>query len=647
MAAHNDPFDDFILELDRPKVSSSDVLEAGLFLTGLRKRAQDDLSTAIMAAPPPSPYAVPVDQIVMHVAQIVSLLFDINGSGTFYGVTVDFCDPVSWEASSTARGLLKHVANLGAVNLPPVPGPLPVATKHEALSNIRAKAERLMLSLQNLRGLAGDSPFRFSVEEMLGRWSNILDGLISQERQASTEGGPEAKIARAIKIASIMEDPAALYQMRETQLQAAQVANENEFLRQELAQTQQHAALQQTEAEQLGAQTQQLGMQLEQAQMETQGAKQEAMANMELASSAESNAAAQADAKMRLSMRVQQLRQTLADIVSSDPAAEEGAGFEEVAGAGAPQTSVQQQQAADAEAQAAAEAGAAPGAAPGKAGKEVEEADRAATHAAVQEAQAEQQVGKTAEAEDPKNHRMGGGVAGMLIGARAGGHLGDMAGRLMERGATPRVGSVSRNRALSGAAGVLLGAGAGGASGVGFVRRAQESAVRAEKAKAAKTKTAGATERLLAADALDNATLNAIPEKQLKNIKGTGLAAKVRSAVGDSLEAGGQRVAKGFVNGVKANVKPDDVRVAGGLVAQGAGNALNKSAVEGEVAQHIARVGASVKKAVTGASRGAKIVGAGTLGLGAAGAGVLAYRGRAVERGLERGLKEQRSDKNR
>ena len=109
MAAHNDPFDDFILELDRPKVSSSDVLEAGLFLTGLRKRAQDDLSTAIMAAPPPSPYAVPVDQIVMHVAQIVSLLFDINGSGTFYGVTVDFCDPVSWEASSTASPFTNEI----------------------------------------------------------------------------------------------------------------------------------------------------------------------------------------------------------------------------------------------------------------------------------------------------------------------------------------------------------------------------------------------------------------------------------------------------------------------------------------------------------------------------------------------------------
>ena len=111
---------------------------------------------------------------------------------------------------------------------------------------------------------------------------------------------------------------------------------------------------------------------------------------MESASMAEANAAAQADAKMRLAMRINQMRQQLADIVSSDPVMEEGVGTDEVAGPGTPQTSAQQAQVAEEEAALAdeADAAAATTQSGSKVKKEVGQAERAQNEADRQKAQA-------------------------------------------------------------------------------------------------------------------------------------------------------------------------------------------------------------------------------------------------------------------
>ena len=111
----------------------------------------------------------------------------------------------------------------------------------------------------------------------------------------------------------------------------AQTMSENQALKGQLQDVggalEEHA----TAAEQAGQQAAALEEQLQGAEMqaqETQMQAQQAMAQAQeaqtMAQVSEQNAAQQADGKMRLAIRIQQMRQNLADLASQDPVSEEG-----------------------------------------------------------------------------------------------------------------------------------------------------------------------------------------------------------------------------------------------------------------------------------------------------------------------------------
>lgn len=179
-----------------------------------------------------------------------------------------------------------------------------------------------------------------------------------------------------------------------------------------LAQTQAELEATSAKAKELQEQLMEAERVTNQAQVTAEMSQAQAGEAMEAATSATANAAAQADAKMRLSMRINEMRQQLSDIVSSDPVTEEGIGTGEVAGPGTPQTAAQQGQealVAEQEQAAAAEAAGAGGdkkPVPAKAAKEVDQAQRAQVNAVQQTAQAEQATsGKTASKDSDMSPR--------------------------------------------------------------------------------------------------------------------------------------------------------------------------------------------------------------------------------------------------
>ncbi len=132
--------------------------------------------------------------------------------------------------------------------------------------------------------------------------------------------------------------------LREQGLQLQQNQAEMQDMAARLQQTQGMAAQYQQQAEQAQAQAQQSAQQAEQQGQAAAQAQQQAQASNDTAVSAQSQATSEAEAKMRLSMRIQQLRQQLANIASQDPVAEEGLGSGAQAGPGGPVTPQQQQQ---------------------------------------------------------------------------------------------------------------------------------------------------------------------------------------------------------------------------------------------------------------------------------------------------------------
>lgn len=723
MSKHYSDLDSIVLGNSQAKLSSADVFTHGVFLTGLKKRAMDDLMAAAEGAPPPSPYAVPVESILAHGELLVSALFGLKSAMDYYSTVVRPCTNRElgrpWAIDSMTRDLLRHLSNLGAVTLSPTQMPVPTQDPLTAVQFLLEKVGSAIRLAESLVGLAGSSPFRYTVESHLKELASTHDELTTQLPLAQNNAPTEVKVARAafrvqkklaaevsplpgdIVVPGLETEPPEAYFMREQQLQQAQLANENEFLRGQLQQAQQHAAVQQTAAEQATAQTQELGMQLQQTQAQVEQAQMDASANMELAVSAETNAAAQADAKMRVNMRLQQFRQAMADLVSQDPALEEGAGFAETAGPGAPQTSVQQQQAAD---QAAAEQAAGGGAMPEEVSQEAEQADRAATEAEVQGAQAEQAAakvggliaavrGKTADDEADRRERMISaaemGVPGALAGMAAGLNLGHTSKSKAVRLGLPAAGalvggallgrqgySMAKERqqlpnakepdaapsalgALGGVAGGATGAFTGGMLGAvpGLMLRSEAGAAAGSLAGAlggglygartgyragnsvahlerealmeavhrAKDKTAGATERLLAADKLPSSALNAMSDAELQGLKpkGPSLLAAAKGKVRDTVRSVGRDAGAGFAEGMASN--PRVAEDLGSSLARGGGAALDESLHNGKMMGYARKAG-----------KGALVVGG--LGLGALGvnAAANAYRGRKLDQAVKR-----------
>lgn len=411
--------------------------EGILFFAGLKKLAAQavvdtepaQVDEAAQAAPEDQPQsALPVSGTVTpgsfvarppEVANTLRLLaaaeFHANALYTVYGASVTgphreaieevFLEIAESELEDARWVLQKLVVIDGAVgDLGPIPPPPPADTPEQMLQNAMQVEQRAISLLQTLRLQVGEHPMKYTIEQMIGEEQEHYDRLrqMAEESEAATPTETQkaaARVAQAFsKFANAVPGPAE-YIAQQRQLGLAQAENEAAFLRDRVEATQSEAANHAAEAQTAQATADMANQQLTSMQQTTQQLQQqlsETQQNVELASQ---QAATAADQKMRLTMRIQQMRQQLADIVSQDPTVEEGTMPEP--GVEQPMTSAQQGQAAEAE---AAQAAAGQEGAPPKKGdaskaeEQTAEADRAQADAAKQTAQAEQAQSKLSSA---------------------------------------------------------------------------------------------------------------------------------------------------------------------------------------------------------------------------------------------------------
>jgi len=174
------------------------------------------------------------------------------------------------------------------------------------------------------------------------------------------------------------------YVEREQRMSAQQAMAEASHAKTVSMQSAQAAQKAQAEAQAAQQQLQEMQAQLEQAQMQMQQGSQQALQSQQMAAEAEARAANHSISKMQLGMRMNQMRQELANFVMQDPVSENAATVSDLAAQGQPATPQQQ---ADAEMQAAMGAAGPPSA---EAQEEGQEAQNAQQHAQVQAEQAQQ-----------------------------------------------------------------------------------------------------------------------------------------------------------------------------------------------------------------------------------------------------------------
>ena len=190
------------------------------------------------------------------------------------------------------------------------------------------------------------APDRFQRAAAVGALLGATQGLLRTANNRGHERDDRERGKRAADDPILQQAPVAMGQdpnapapeqviLAEQQGLLAQTSTENEALRGELQQSQAEAQQKAMEAEQAAMESQQLQQQLAEAQQaaeaqtaaaaqQMQMAQQQAQEAQMQAQMQAQQAAQHADAKMRLSIRIQQMRQQLAEMASQDPAAEEG-----------------------------------------------------------------------------------------------------------------------------------------------------------------------------------------------------------------------------------------------------------------------------------------------------------------------------------
>jgi bacterioferritin (cytochrome b1) len=197
-----------------------------------------------------------------------------------------------------------------------------------------------------------------------------------------------AKIADMIVPTPGADNPEA-YVMREQQLIAQQAQGEAAHQKAISAQASQAAQQAQSEAQAAQQQLQEMQQQLQEAQQQAEQASQQQTQSAQQAAEAEARAADHSIQKMQLGMRVNQLRQSLANLVMQDPVSENSGTVSDLAATGQPATPQQQQEAEAQQQQAQA--------APPSAGTQQQEAE---AQNAQQDAQVQEQQAQQAQAQD-------------------------------------------------------------------------------------------------------------------------------------------------------------------------------------------------------------------------------------------------------
>jgi hypothetical protein len=362
-------------------------------------------------------FAVPVEQVVMTLAQIVSNSMRQHAAYAYYGEMMRGLERAGLAELFEEQGedelkemhyFLRRMSVLqpGGVPIPPPPSPEPSDDPEVALRFLLAGEQQAIVLFKALHAQLGDNPMKYTLEQIQTDAQEHMDKLWqfmpqgAAQKQASVGrklAGAVSRLKRAADVAALATpalgaEPIEQYLIRDQQLRLQQSEAEKQDLGLRLQQMQLMAVQQQAAAEQANAAAQQASMQTEQASQAAAASQQQAAAATEIANRSQQMAAQQAEAKMRLSMRIQQLRQQLADIVSSDPVSEELGGGQ-AAGTGAPATpgqqQEQQQQAEQQQAeQLAAERQQAAAVGGARARKEVEEAQKAEQNAQNQRRQA-------------------------------------------------------------------------------------------------------------------------------------------------------------------------------------------------------------------------------------------------------------------
>lgn len=355
-------------------------------------------------------FSAPIEEVVALMCQIVSANFSNHMAYTVYAETMRGTERgdaamlfrrLAFEELDEAKYLLQRISALSPGDSEiPAPNPPEVCTDPtECVRILISNEQQTGMLFKHLRRLIGEkNPMRFKIEEILADGQGHADQLwqlmpTESERQSEDKGSRIRKVAAYMKKATpdvpasaagqvVTPDPPATPEVpleeeaqknlteaqvdapiavpapgqepveefvaREKMLLEGQHAAENEHLRATLAQTQ--AAMQQAQeqaaaasnavaqATQAQAQT---AMMTEQAQQQAQMAQQQAV-------EAEDRAATHATQKMQLGMRVNQMRQAIAELAMQNPVQETAANVSDVAAQGAPATPEQAMQAVQA-----------------------------------------------------------------------------------------------------------------------------------------------------------------------------------------------------------------------------------------------------------------------------------------------------------
>lgn len=354
--------DDELLQLTENRIP---VVDAAIFLAGLRKMAMEDVAPEA-AEPMPDPLPQLLTEMVSHKlkAQLAYLFYAAMLRGTDHGELAKFFQKLAAGDAKDIQYFLRRLSVLvpGGMPIPPAPTPIPLEDTRAILEQMIAIEQHGIVLLKSIQAAVQGDPMQYVIEQMLGDEQGHVDQLLQRLPPAS----PETKIAEAIRLARkklaapqrpapppgavVVPQPGSedidSYLERETQLQLAQEQAEKAQLAEQVGFLQQQAEQQQLAAQNAQMESQQLQQQMAMLSDQAQMAQQQAQQATEQAAQSQEQAAQEADAKMRLGMRINQLRQQLAQIVAADPVAEEGVGFGEAAGAGQPMTPAQQEQAA-------------------------------------------------------------------------------------------------------------------------------------------------------------------------------------------------------------------------------------------------------------------------------------------------------------
>jgi rubrerythrin len=301
-------------------------------------------------------FAVSIDQAVTSMAQLVSHELKLQLAYLFYaemlrGLNRDLAgvfEHIAKQEIEDAKYLLRRISVLmpGGVPIPIPPSPVPLADPIQILHQMIAGEQQAIVLLKALHSQMGENPMKYTVESMLSEEQEHLDklwqfmpaGVPSQQPPMPMMAAmpPGQKMASAFKLARRKmaqegmavpppgAEPIEAYVQREHQLSLAQSEAEKQDLMARLAQSQQMALQSQAAAEQANMAAQQSAQQASMAGQQAAAQQQAAQAAQMAATQAQAQAASEAEGKMRLSVRISQIRQQLANLASQDPVTEEG-----------------------------------------------------------------------------------------------------------------------------------------------------------------------------------------------------------------------------------------------------------------------------------------------------------------------------------